>query len=267
MKKLALALLCLVSVAFFASCDPVVENPEPAIQINAAEGFLQNGDVVEMDTEYAFSFIVSSNAETQEALASLVVTVDDDEFETIELTGDTYTYEGHIIWGAPEEREIIGTSTIKAVVTDVDGKVNTATITVSVNQEDPLEVTPFEWFRLGSAAVELTEFGLVWENNLKVTHAQIKPMEGVKLFIFEPADWEAVVTATDKAALFSAALENTSIMVGVYNNVSTTVGGTYNDVIGTITTDGEYHLINVLNCTIGAFEPQGYPVTITGNAK
>lgn len=266
MKKLALALVCLVSVAFFASCDPKVENPEPAIQILATEGYLQDGQVADVNVEYSFGFVVSSNAETQQELASLVVTVDDEEFETVELTGNTFTYESAIEWVI--ERDIIDESVIKAVVTDVDGKVNTATITVSLNQEPALEAAPFTWFRLGTQEQSgLEEFGLIWDGNAKVTHAQIKPMTGVTLLFFEAADWDNTVTATDKANLFQAALEQPSSVKPVYNNVSTTASGTYNDVIGTITTDGEYHLINVRECTIGQFQAAGYPITITGNAK
>ena len=40
MKKLALALVCLVSVAFFASCDPTVEHPEPTIALLTGEGYI-----------------------------------------------------------------------------------------------------------------------------------------------------------------------------------------------------------------------------------
>jgi len=265
MKKLALALLCLVSVAFFASCDPKVENPEPTIAIATTDGYLANGDVVEVGEEYSFGFNVASNAETLEELVSLVITIDDGEYETLELTGDAYNYVSTITWNI--DREIIGQSTIKAVVTDADGKTNTASITVDVNYEEPLVETPFEWFRQGNTQTGLAGFGLKWEANLKETHAQIKPLDGVKMYILTTNDWADVNNVKEKANLFQELLENNTPVATVYNNVSTSAGGTYDDVIGTVMPNGETHLINVTKCVIGDFEPTGYPITISGNAK
>ena len=73
MKKLALALMCLVGVAFLSSCDPeepVVQNPEPTITIMASEGFItgtvDNPTVIDLYEPVAtkFGFKVESNAET-----------------------------------------------------------------------------------------------------------------------------------------------------------------------------------------------------------
>jgi len=264
MKKLALALVCLVSVAFFASCDPTVENPEPAIAIMNADGYLVDGAVAEIDEEYTFGFTVASNAETLEELTSLVITVDDVEYETVALSGDSYNYTGVIAWTL--DRDIVGTSTIKAVVTDADGQTNSASFTVSLNYEEPLVESAFEWYRLGNTQTGLAEYGLVWESNLKVTHAQIKPMDGVTMFIFTAEDWTNTTTVNQAIDLFQNAIE-TMHPATVYNNVSTSANDTYNDVIGTVMPDGEIHLINVTNCVIGEFTPQGYPITISGVAK
>lgn len=266
MKKLALALLCLVSVAFFASCDPKVENPEPAITVATNDGYLADGDVVEVGENYVFGFNVASNAETAEELTSLVITVDDAPFETVELSGDAYNYSGEISWSV--DRQIIGQSVIKAVVTDADNKTNTATITVDVNFEEPLVETPFEWFRQGNTQTGLAEFGLKWEANLKEeTHAQIKPLDGVKMYILTTNDWTNTNNVKEKNILFNQLVEGGTPVASVYNNVSTSVGGTYDDVIGTVMPNGELHLINVTKCVIGEFAPTGYPITISGNAK
>ena len=268
MKKLALALVCLVSVAFLASCDPTVTNPEPAISVLAEEGYIANGAILDLDAVYPFGFVMSSNAQTQAELAQVIITIDDEGFDTVSLTGTEYTYRGEISYTA-EREGIVGTGNIKAVVTDVKGEIATATIEYSINDPaKPLTVTPFEWYRLGVNAVNIDEFGLVWERNVKgETHAQIKPQDGVKLYIFDdPSVWEATTTDVELARLISQAQE-TMHTATVYNNVSTSVGGTYNDVLATIDANGGYHLIHVTKCEIGQFQPLGYPITITGEGK
>ncbi len=264
MKKLALALVCLVSVAFFASCDPVVENPEPSITIMTGDNYIADGAVLEVGTVYQYGFKAASNAETQSELAKLVVTCGETVLCDSTISGTEFDFTGEIYF--EETKEIIGSAEIKAVVTDAAGETNNVTITVSINKEETLAAADFEWYRLGNTQTGLEEFGLVWENNLKATHAQIKPLEGVKLYMFESTDWEEVTTATQKAALFSQAIEQ-QIPATVYNNVSTTAAATYDDVIGTVTTDGEYHLIHVTRCTIDAFQSAGYPIHIYGQAK
>lgn len=267
MKKLALALVCLVSVAFFASCDPTVEHPEPTIAIVAEEGFLTDGQVIEMDVVYPYGFIVASNPETQKELAKLVIVCGDATLCDSVISGTEFTFKGELYFTDSEDtREIINTYEIVATVTDAAGETNSATIKVDLNKEEALTVNDFEWYRLGNTQSGLEEFGLYWEKNEKVTHAQIKPLEGVKLFIFDAEDWTETNTQTQKAAVFSNALEH-QIPATVYNNVSTTAAATYDDVIGTITTDGEYHLIHVTRCTIDAFQSAGYPIHITGEAK
>ena len=260
MKKLALALVCLVSVAFFASCTP---EGNPTIRVINEEGYVQNGDVINLGEEVTFGFVMSSAIETSSPLTSLVIKIDDNDPETIELTGTSYTYEGTLVYGL-EKDEIVGTSTITATVYDALGKFATTSITFSLNQAaQPLEASRFEWYRLGNTQTGLEEFGLYWENNLKATHAQIKPMEGVTLYSFSADKWEATTTDVEKAALFA----DGAIALTVYNNVSTSASDNYDDVIGTKMADGTLHLIHVTKCEIGSFQPQGYPITIFGEAK
>ena len=52
MKKLALALVCLVSVAFFASCDPEITNPEPTIAVITGENYVYDGQTIDVNTDY-----------------------------------------------------------------------------------------------------------------------------------------------------------------------------------------------------------------------
>ncbi|MBO6026232.1 MAG: hypothetical protein J6P73_03220 [Bacteroidales bacterium] len=214
MKKLALALVCLVSVAFFASCDPKVENPEPAIQVLVEEGFVKSGDVVnEMDTVY-FGFVVASNAETAEKLTSLIITIDGAGFDTVNFTEETteYTYKMGTVFPPkvfePTRDSIVGTRTITAVVTDADGKTNTASIELSLNyHEEPLlTVNTFEWIRKGGNPAEgLDQFGLEWKKNVqRGFYASITPMEGALLYKIDDLNrFEAITTSAEKAALFT----------------------------------------------------------------
>ena len=210
MKKLALALACLVSVAFFASCDKPVDNPEPSIAILNEEGYVQNNDVVDLNTEVKFGFVVSSNSQTQKALQSLVVKIDDVVWANLtdSLTGLTiYTYKDVVEYKL-ERDSIIGASVITATVTDVDGKMNTATINLKLNQPaKPLVARTFTWNRHGGdAATGLDEFGLKWERNLsKDIYAIIEPVDGAILYKFNPSVWTTTTTDVEKASLFSEA--------------------------------------------------------------
>lgn len=265
MKKLALALVCLISVAFLASCDSS-KNPEPRISILAENSCLTGGEVVELNVPYSFGFIVTSSPDTQKDLARLVIVCGNTSLCDTAISGTLFTYQGEIIFTNDDIKEIVGSAEIVATVTDVAGQTSTASIKVDINAETALEVAEFDWFRLGNTQSGLSEFGLFWESNLKVTHAQIMPLEGVKLFMFSLEDWNEVTNTIQKAELFNYAIEHQNALE-VYNNVSTSASALYDDVIGTITTDGELHLIHVTRCTIGAYEAAGYPIHITGETK
>lgn len=263
MKKLALALVCLVSVAFFASCTDPVENPEPSIAILAGEGYVTDGAIVNLNETVNFGFILASNLETNKELKSLVITIDDAEFDNVELTGTSYTYTSELVYSM-EEREIIGESVIKAIVTDVEGETATATITLSINQEDNLEVADFQWVRHGGVvATGLAEYGLIWESNVKDIFAVIKPMEGVTLYQFEPAQWAQINTNSEKTAAFAAAAEGVSI--ADFRGVSCLANHDYDYVIGTVMENGETHLMHITRGEVSTFK--GTEVIIYGQAK
>lgn len=267
MKKLALALVCLVSVAFFASCTPEVQNPEPSIAVFVgSEGYLYDGAIVDVNVDYPFAFRAASNAQTQKDLATFKIYIDDElQLDSI-ISGKEFEFTGTFAYEFRDN--IIDETSIKAVVTDVAGKMNTATINLQVNQpEEALAVTDFEWFRHGSNNQHgLEEYGLIWEQNAKETHAQIKPIpnSGVILYKFEDSSvWDRVVFPSQKEAVFS----DGAVTAAVYNNVSTSQNGQYDDVIGTRMPDGTFHLIRVEMCRIGTYTDQGYPITIYGKSK
>ena len=180
------------------------------------------------------------------------------------MTGETspYTHRDTLRFS---RNEIIGNCVITAKVADVAGESATATIKVSLNQpEEPLAIVDFEWYRLGNTTTGLEEYGLKWEQNAKSPFAQIKPMDGVILYKFDSSVWDEVTYETQKIAKFSDGATTAS----VYNNVDVNTGAQYDDVIGTRTMDGKFHLIHVTSSRILAYQaPYGTPCYIYGQAK
>jgi hypothetical protein len=270
--------MCLVSVAFFASCTQPVENPEPSIAVVTGDNYIYDGQTIDLGVNYNLGFRVASNSQTMKELAkfqletSSVGLEEDSRPEVIDdtivnISGTEYVFQD-VVGFVMAKVGIIGKIQFVAIVTDVDGKTNSKTITVNLNQaEDPLEVKDFEWFRQGQNNQSgLEEYGLYWEQNIKETHAQIKPIpgSGVILYKFENSSvWDEVTYPSQKEALFS----DGAVTAAVYNNVSTSQNGTYDDVIGTRMPDGTYHLIRVEMCRIGTYTDQGYPITIYGKSK
>jgi hypothetical protein len=258
MKKLALALVCLVSVAFFASCT---QEGEPTIQVLNEEGYVQNGDVVNVNTDFNFGFVMASSAVTGKELTSLIIKIDDQDPDTITISGTEYTYRGTLRYEFRRD-EIVGESTITAIVIDAAGKIATANITLSINNPaQPLVPTEFTWNRHGgNDATGLDEFGLEWNSNAKEIYAVITPKEGALLYRFDPSVWATTTTDVEKAALFSEGITTTQ-----FKEIScTAVDKDYDFVIGTAY-NGEFHLIHVTHSHVFTFK--GTDVTITGEAK
>lgn len=262
MKKLALALVCLVSVAFLASCDPTIQNPEPSIAIIAEEGYLVGGEVIDMDVVYPYGFIVASNAETQKELAKLVVVCGGTTICDTVISGTEFIYRGEIYFTNNDSRDIIGSAEITATVTDAAGQTNTASIKVDINESIALVPTDFEWNRHGAAAVTggIEEFGLSWTSNTKDVFANITPLEGAVLYEFDPSVWDATTTEVEKATLFS----EQTISIAKFRGVSAFASHDYDFVIGT-TYNGENHLIHITRGEV--FNYKGTDVTIKGQAK
>ena len=265
MKKLAMALMCLVSLAFFASCNP---EGAPTIQVLSEDGYVQNGDIVNLGEEVNFGFVMSSAIETGSPLASLVIKIDDNDPDTIALTGSNYTYRGTLVYGL-EKEEIVGYSTLIATVYDAVGQYATTSLTFSLNQPaQDLVVRDFEWYRLGNTITGLDEFGLEWKGNYpKDNYAKIVPQEGVKLFVFTSEDWANVKTDVEKAAFFNTAIETMHSVEEYWEVNVTQMDMEYDHVIGTVLADGTCHLIHVTSSHSASQPPQGTATTIYGEAK
>jgi hypothetical protein len=274
MKKLALALVCLVSVAFFASCTPEVTNPEPSIAIVTGDNYVYDGQTIDLYQEYLIGFRTASNSQTVKELATFrletkVYEGTDESRPTVYDT--TYTISGtefvfdDVVYFELATKDLVGKVEYTATVTDVAGKFNSATVTLNLNlAEQPLTEVDFEWYRLGNTQTGLAEYGLKWEMNAKSPFAQIKPLEGVILYKFESSVWNEVTFESEKIAKFS----DGATTALVYNNVDVNPeASTYDDVIGTRTTDGVFHLIHVTSARVGAQQNAGRPCYIYGKAK
>lgn len=281
MKKLALALVCFASVAFFASCQQEITNPEPAISVITDEGFVKNGDVVDVEQPFVYGFQMASNSQTKKELKQLSVATyfinlegveELQEEEIVSLAGKTeYRYVDTVYYEVTT-REVMGSIKTVATVTDVDGKINTATLTLNLNEPaEPLEEADFTWFRQGTNdAIGLDEFGLEWTGNGKEAFAIIKPVEGATLYGFGVGSdvWNEVTTDVEKVAAFTEGLHS---VMDEFRGVSAWSDKDYDFVIGTLY-EGEYHLIHITHGDVETItNNQGQTirtdVTITGKAK
>lgn len=268
MKKLALALVCFASVAFFASCNP---EGQPTISVLNQEGYVQDGATVDVNTEVNFGFVVASSATTNKELASLVVKVDDTEWANKDLTGMTeYTYTDKVTYEYNRD-EIVGTSVITATVTDAAGQVATSTITLTLNQPDqPLTSTPIEWVRkganlIGNTEAEMNAAGLQWTGSYKEVFATIKPLDGAQLYVCPGADFDGIVTASDKNAYFTS-LAETGTPVESYRKITTNNSADYTDMLAVVYGD-KLTLVNITHAKIETITSVGTQITITGETK
>lgn len=265
MKKLALALVCLVSLAFFASCNP---EGQPSIAVLQEEGYVADGDVVDVNTEFNFGFVMTSSVMTGKELATLTLTIDDGKPETITLTGTEYTYRGTLMYEVSRD-SIIGESTITATVADVNGETATATIVLSINQPDqPLISKAFEWVRRGANvldAEEMASFGLQWTGTYKAPFATIKPIDGATMYVCDGNDFATITTNTEKAAYF-ANLAETATAAESYRKIDANASANYNDMLAVVKGENCY-LIHISRAKIESITGVGTQITITGETK
>ena len=258
MKKLALALVCLVSVAFFASCDPEDIITNPNIEVVATDGYLQNNDVIDVNVEYPIGFKATSPT-TDVELSKFYLDINGVRMVDSVISGTTFTYDDVLSY---PERDIIDTLEIVATVVTEKEASSSVTMTVFVNREENLEVTDFVWKRdAGHDGVGLDVYGLEWTTNTS-TNAIIKPMNGAYLHIFDNSEvWANTTTAAQKAALFAelpAEGDNQFTGVDVVNATQT-----YDYVLAT-QYHGENYLLHVTGSTANE---RSWHFTITGQAK
>lgn len=292
MKKLALALVCMFSVAFFASCTKTVEHPEPSIAVKTGELFITGSvdqpTVIDLDDEsaisYKYGFHVESNAETKKALKEMVIVMDVTTFEesgqvndiyydTIDLTGKTaYDVEEYLF--EQERNEIlVMEGTIKAFVTDVDNQTNIATVAFRCKVEDtpePLIGRTIEWIRKGAnlqgnTEAEMAAMGLKWTISYKDVFATIEPLnDQVVMYLCDGDDFDDIEFVSQKYEYFANLAENEEPIEN-YRNIKTEYGAEYNDMLAVVYGE-EYYLILIEDAEIetGSY---GTQITINGAAK
>jgi hypothetical protein len=283
MKKLALALVCLVSVAFFASCTPEVTNPEPSLAIMTGENFVYDGQTVDVGVTYSIGFRAASNAQTGKELAKFTLNsslyeMDGSLFYSADTTftasGTEYVFQNDNLKFENNVRDLVGKAIFTATITDVDGKSKSVILNVNINQPaQPLVSNPIEWARRGSnlqgdTQAEMAAVGLQWVAR-DAYHANIRPLANCTLYVIENdlEAFEGVTTDVDKAACF-AKLQETAQPVEEYRNISVAVTGdkTYNDILAVIDANGNKHLVlfEAANVQTGSF---GVHTTIKGQVK
>ena len=77
---------------------------------------------------------MSSNQITNKKLSSLVIKVDNKDWQTIPLSDSVYTFRGELFINQ-EPNNFLGTITINAIVTDIDGKQATASIKLKLKTD------------------------------------------------------------------------------------------------------------------------------------
>ncbi len=242
----------------------------PSISVLQEEGYVQDGDVVDLDVEVQFGFQMASNTMTGKELKTLVIGIGDTyDYETVDLTGlIEYTYRDAITFTL-EAKELIGEVTITATVTDVGGNSATVSMSLLINQPaQPLEQVPFEWVRQGHDSLneeEMARCGLFWSSNSKDIFANIKPLDGAILYVCYGDDFEYITTDVEKAAYITNLAEN-GIPVESYRNVSCTMNAEYNDMLAVIAPDGGMHLIHVMYGQVEA-TASGTRISISGELK
>lgn len=280
MKKLALALMCFASVAFFASCTQEILHPEPSLAVVTGENYVYDGQTIDIETEYMLGFRAASNSQTLKELSTFNLNVKILELDgtvvsshdtLMNISGTEFIYD-HVLNFTM--RELVGKTEITATVTDVDSKTATTTITLNVNQPaHPLVARTIEWTRKGGnllndTEAEMAACGLKWVSR-DAFHANIRPETNCTLYVIEnaAADFEGVTTDVEKAAYFVNLME-TATSVEEYRNISVAVTGdkTYNDVLAVIDAEGNQHLVlfEKANVQTGTF---GVQTIITGKAK
>lgn len=239
----------------------------PTISVYQGSGYIKDGDILDLDTEYQFGFEVSSD----KGLAFLSVEIDGYDWTNVDLQGLTsYTFTDVITYEMASKDEIIGESTINAVVTDVDGLMNSASIHVLINQPaHQLENIDFEWVKQGNnviSADEMAAYGLMWGQTYKEIFVTLKPIEGAILYVCNGDGFENITTDVERAAYFVNLME-TSSPVGSYRNISAMMASQdYNDMLALIGPNGEPHLIHIMHTEIQT-SSSGSRITITGEIK
>lgn len=276
MKKLALALLCLFSVAFFASCNKTIDHPEPSIAVKTGDNYLMDGATINFENQYKLGIRCESNTQTKKELANFrlqakIFSVEGLEVASYDSTwlvsGTEYTYEES--WSIIPPRELVARVVITATITDVAGKYNSAVLHLNLDvPTQALVSSPITWVKTGHNVQDLSAYGLVWkENNYKSPFTHIVPAEGSVLYLVENGDAAFAGLTTDLDLLrYFADLTESVDPIDDYKNIDCNASANYHDLLICMDGNDDLHAILISRADIetGSF---GTRITITGNAK
>ena len=271
MKKLVLALVCLVSVAFFASCEK--EAGIPTINFVAGEGYISTDATVEANTPFMFGIQAKSNPTTLEPLTKCFIQIisnDERLYDTLveNINQNQYNFDGQI--ALPE-----GVYSFVATVYNDKDMTNECRMTItSVVSAQPLQVNDIEWVKTGHNVQDLSAYGLVWKTtNYKDPFTHILPAEGCMLFACsgDGDKFANINTDLDLAAEFIRLQEMTDLPSNIntteYNKVDCNPANKdYNDLLITKDAEGNFHAILIKHATVSN-PAAGTQITITGQAK
>lgn len=267
MKKLALALVCMFSVAFFASCVDPIEHPEPTIGFAEGEEFISANAEITTGEAAWFCIQAKANVQTNKLLKSFYFQI---------YSGETRYYDTLINDINLAEYEFVtgfqfldaGTYTVSASTTDADNLAAECRLELVVNAS--LTSTPINWVKTGSNVEETTKeqlesAGLQWTGSFKEIFATIKPTEGTQLYVRSGDDYASLLTEQQMADYYNSIFETTEPNES-YRNITTNNDADYNDMLFTKTADGNYHAVKISHADIetGSY---GTQITITGEMK
>lgn len=136
MKKILLALTCLVTTVFFASCtqeqiDDFLEK-KPNVAFVEAEGYISSNTSVLVGTELMFQVKASPNSGSNSPLAHINFAVTDIHGQTVKDVNPTIEDPtGETVFTESFATEKASTYVITVTVTDEAGKANVAELTVT----------------------------------------------------------------------------------------------------------------------------------------
>jgi len=268
MKKLTLALMCVMSVLLIASCSKKQEEPKlPTVEfVNAGDGYVYQNTEVEPGQMVGFQVRAIAN-DPKDLLTSLEVKVtiafqdQDSTFDTI-IAIDKQTTYPFTVEPTPLMMPDGATLTVEAFAKTQKNQQNSAKVVVTV-VSPILEVKDLSWVRDGSAAATgLEQFGLKWEKNYKGVCAKIVPLEGALLNKVLEFTFDEVQTFEEKAAAFLSGegLEE-------FHEVSCDASGAIDYLLVTWY-NNEYYLIHLTQTTVEPGTAAGtYKITIDGQWK
>lgn len=149
MKKILLALTCLVTTVFFASCtqeqiDDFLEK-KPNVAFVEADGYISSNTSVIVGTELMFQIKASPNSGSNSPLAHINFAVTDINGQTVKDVNPTIEDPtGETVFTESFTTEKVSTYVVTVTVTDEAGKANIAELTVTYMNPVVAEIGVFK---------------------------------------------------------------------------------------------------------------------------